>query len=248
VLVNYESVRALLRESRGPELEIRQIPYASELAFRGTTPRAPVPDEVARLEPAGAPLILSVSRHDPRKGVDVLLRALAGLADSGVPFRACLLGLGPIINANRSLLARLGLERQVLITGAVADVGPYLAHADVFVLPSLEEGSGSLSLLEALQSGLPIVASRCDGIPEDVRIPAGPGAPTPASTGEDAAVLVEPGNEQALQDALARVLSDASLRSRLGSRARSIFEQRFSAQGFAAALRDTYADLGVRVT
>jgi glycosyltransferase involved in cell wall biosynthesis len=127
----------------------------------------------------------------------------------------------------------------VSITGHVAQVAPYLRHADIFVLPSLEEGGGSLSLLEALQSGTAIAASRCDGIPEDVRLDAGGG-------GEDAALLVEPGDPSALQSALARALSDDALRSQLGARARSIHAQRFSAPALIDALGGIYSELGSR--
>jgi glycosyltransferase involved in cell wall biosynthesis len=248
VLVNYDAVRALLVESYGSGLTIRRIPYASELAFEETdpgAPGAPVPEAIARLEPAGAPLLVSVSRHDPRKGADVLIRALALLAGAGIPFRACMVGPGSLLAANRALLARLGLETQVSITGKVPDVRPYLQHADVFVLPSLEEGSGSLSLLEAMQHGLPIVASGCDGIPEDIRVSAPGDEEGSRSQGEAAALLVEPASEQALADALGALIADTALRSRLGSRARSIHEERFSAPGFVEALRDVYAELGV---
>jgi glycosyltransferase involved in cell wall biosynthesis len=246
VLVNYDAVRTLLVESYGPGLPIRRLPYASELAFAETGPAAPVPQPIARLQPSHAPVLLCVSRHDPRKGTDVFIRALARLADAGIPFRACLVGAGPLLGADRALLATLGLEAQVSITGMVSDVQPYLEHADVFVLPSLEEGSGSVSLLEALQHGLPIVASACDGIPEDIRVSAaGDGAGTDSS-GDVAALLVEPASEQALADALATVCADPALRSRLASRARSIHDQRFSAPGFVDALRGVYAELGVR--
>lgn len=246
VLLNYESVRTLLLGSCGPDLAVRRIPYASELAFDDLMPAPPVPAPIARLKPEDAPLILSVSRHDPRKGVDVLLRALARLAEADIPFRACLVGPGATLGVDRELSAQLGLQDQVAIPGRVLDVGTYYRHADVFVLPSLEEGSGSLSLLEALQSGLPIVATRCDGIPEDVHLGGeGTGVDAGTSSQAAAAVLVEPANEQALTDALGRVLADSSLRSRLGSQARAIYEQRFSAEVFVDALRDTYAELGV---
>ena len=55
--------------------------------------------------------------------------------------------------------------------GFVPETASYLARADVYVLPSLQEGSGSIALIEALQASLPAVASDVDGIPED----AGPG-------------------------------------------------------------------------
>src|SRR5207253_2323071 len=93
VLVNYESVRMLLRAS-GCATEIRRLPYASAAAFTSNTdaPRQPLPDSIACLHPADAPLVVAVSRHDPRKGLDVLLNALGRLAGRGIPFRAALVG------------------------------------------------------------------------------------------------------------------------------------------------------------
>jgi glycosyltransferase involved in cell wall biosynthesis len=108
----------------------------------------------------------------------------------------------------------------------------YLRQADVFVLPSLQEGSGSISLLEALQMGTAVIASDCDGIPEDV-------------VGERDALLVPPRDAGALQAALARLLADGPLRARLGQRGRQIYEQRFSARTLVSALTATYAELGL---
>jgi glycosyltransferase involved in cell wall biosynthesis len=233
VFVNYHAIGRLLRESFGPDIPIRHLPYAPETAF--LYPDActlPVPDTIARLRASGAPLIVAVSRHDPRKGLAVLLRALALLAAEGSPFRACLVGRGKLIEFHRSLAAQLGLEDLVTIEGFVPESYAYLRHADVFVLPSLEEGSGSVSLLEAMQAETGIVATRIDGIPEDV-------------TDGESGLLVPAGDESALAGALSRLLGDAPLRQRLAARAHEVFLERFSAARLVDALRDEYARLGI---
>jgi glycosyltransferase involved in cell wall biosynthesis len=231
VLVNYESVRQLLATSYGLGETIRKIPYSSDAAFRETDVPPALPAALALRGPASTPLVVAMSRHDPRKGVDVLLRALGQLRAAGVPFRVCLIGTGPLLAAHRRLAERLGLGGAV-IEGFVPDAYPYVHHADVFALPSLEEGSGSLALLEALQAGVSVVASAVDGVPEDV------------ADGENA-LLVPPGDVAALRDGLAAVLTDLALRRRLGAAARRTFERRFSADVFTAALAGAYADLGV---
>jgi glycosyltransferase involved in cell wall biosynthesis len=233
LLVNYQSVRGLVRAQCGPAVEIRRVPYAAPAAFdvaRTGVPR-PVPEAVAALHSADAPLIVSVSRHDPRKGLDVLLRALAGLAAARLPFRACIVGSGALLTDHRQLLQALNLDRTVAITGHVPDAFDYLRQADIFVLPSLQEGSGSVSLLEALQAGLAVVASDCDGIPEDV-------------ARDRDALLVPPGDSLALKDALARLLTDEPLRARLAARARQVYEERFTANTFVAGLTEVYRELG----
>jgi glycosyltransferase involved in cell wall biosynthesis len=241
VLLNYESVRRLVAARYGEEVRCQKLPYTCEAAFlrpageggggdrRGGGGEPP---EIAALGPGGAPLLLTVARHETRKGIDVLLHALARLRSAGVPFRACLVGGGPLLAAHRRLAARLGLEGAVAIPGVVRETLPYLARADVFVLPSREEQSGSLALLEALRQGVAVVASGVDGVPEDV------------SDGDDA-LLVPPGDPRALAAALGRALGDAELRRRLGRRARQAFAARFSPEVVAAALRELYASLGV---
>jgi len=231
VLCNYESVRQLVRELCGPSVAPRIVPYAAPAAFGLPNGSAPLPAPLAALEPAGAPLIVSVSRHDPRTGVDQLLHALASLSTASVPFRACLVGEGPLLPAHRRLRDDLALERSVAIPGFVPDVFEYLRLADIFVLPSLEEGGGSVSLQEALQAGVAVVASDCDGIPEDL-------------VHERDGLLVPPGDSPALSGALAALLADEPLRRRLSSRAREVYQERFSAAGFQVALAEVYRELG----
>ncbi|MGE0129564.1 MAG: glycosyltransferase family 4 protein [Blastocatellales bacterium] len=232
-LVNYESVRRMLVEKYGSDLKIRKLAYAAESAFlqRPLDESLQTPEPLAALRPSGAPLIVSVSRHDPRKGVDVLLRALAELRDRGAQFRACILSGGQFLAAHRRLAERLGLGETTVLTGWVDDPTLYLRFADIFALPSLQEGSGSVSLLEAMQAGAAIVASKVDGICEDV------------ADGESA-LLVEPGDVGSLSRALERLINDAALRSRLAGRARETFVERFSAKTFTRELGALYAELG----
>ncbi len=234
VLVNYRSVRDIVAAAYGEELPFRRIPYASALAFTRPAdgPLPPLPPAVARLAPRDAPLLLTTSRHDPRKGLDLLLGVLRELADEGVAFRACMVGPGQLLEPDRRLVRQLHLEDRVSVPGRVDDVVAYLRHADLLVLPSLEEGSGSVSLLEAMQFGVAAVASACDGIPEDV------------ADGEQA-LLVAPGDAVALRTAVRRLLGDASLRARLGAAARERHAERFAPAPFVRALAEVYAELGV---
>ncbi|MFO0989614.1 MAG: glycosyltransferase [Alphaproteobacteria bacterium] len=232
VLLNYDAVHRLYLKDYGLGTKVRKLPYAAEAAFlrRNDDPLPPEPPAIAALAPRRAPLIVAVSRHDPRKGLDVLLRALAELRARGVPFRACLTSGGMLLNEHRRSATLLGIADAVAFTDWVADPYPYLRHADIFVLPSLQEASGSLSLLEALQAGAAVVASGIDGIPEDV-------------ADGDSALLVPPGDPAALSRALDRVLTDGVLRERLRRRARETFVEKFSAAAFTDALRSTYTDL-----
>jgi glycosyltransferase involved in cell wall biosynthesis len=130
------------------------------------------------------------------------------------------------------LAAELGLAGRVAIPGKVDDVSRYLASADVFVLPSLAEASGSVSILEALRAGTAVIASACDGMPEDL------------VDGTDA-LLVPPGDVHALAVALRRLLTDPEMRARLAAGGRKAHEERFSAARFVAGLRAVYRELGI---
>jgi glycosyltransferase involved in cell wall biosynthesis len=232
VLVNYDSVREIILRQFGDGISFGKMTYASEAAFlKSEGSPAGIPEAIARLEPADSPLLVAVSRHDPRKGLTILIRAMAHLRKDGIEFRACLIGGGILLERHRSLVRRLGLSHCVAVPGRVPDVYPYLEQADVFVLPSLEEGSGSVSLLEAMQAGAAPVVTQVDGLPEDV-------------IDGQSALLVEPNNVAALAAALRRFLTDSNLRRRVAAEAHKLYLERFSAEAFALDVRRIYTALG----
>lgn len=232
IVVNYESVRRDLERAYGPALAIRHLTYSPPTAIDDPPEPRGTPEPLEGFGDTTAPLIVSVSRHDGRKGVDVLIDALTLLREHGVAFRACLVGPGLLLQTHRREIRARGLEDCVLLPGRVPDVMPYLLEADVYVLPSLQEGSGSVSLLEALQAGAAIIASGIDGIPEDVRH-------------EHDALLVPPGDPAALEAAFVRLLGDPQLRARLRTQARRTFEARFALSVLGRELASLYTELGL---
>lgn len=224
VLVNYRSVQRLIERRHGVESGI--VPYTVEPELLEPGVCAPP----ARARAPGPTRIVCVARHDPRKGIDVLLRALLGLRQAGVSFSAKLIGGGPRLAEHRRFADTLGLGGGVDILGVVPRVEPFLDEADIFVLPSREEQSGSLALIEAMRAGLPCVASGCDGIPEDVRH-------------LDDAWIVAPGDPRALAGALGALIADSALRERLGAGARRQFERRFPAGAMVTALDRVYGEV-----
>jgi glycosyltransferase involved in cell wall biosynthesis len=229
---NYDNVRALVEAEFGPGIRFGKMTYASEQAFLGDgADEASPPALLTELQPSDAPLIASVSRHDARKGLDVLLSALAQLRSRGIRFRACLVGGGELLEWHRRLADKLGLSGCTILPGLVPSAFAYLRQADIFVLPSLEEGSGSVSLLEAMQAGVAPVISAVDGLPEDV-------------TDGESAIFVRPGDPGDLADALARCLTDPALRAKVACGARERYRTRFSADSYVADVRRLYTSLG----
>ena len=223
ILVNYHSVQRLINDRYGANLKCDVIPYTVENEFQRTKPTL---SKVSRVRTV-LPVIVCVATHNPRKGVDVLLNALRVAKDFGCLFSAHLVGGGPLLEAHRRLLRRLDLSDCVAIHGAVPSIDDYLNKADIFVLPSREEQSGSLALLEAMRTGIACVASACDGIPEDV------------SHMRDAWLTV-PGDAGSLAQGIVSLVNDRPLRGRLAHAGRTTFERCFSGAAFAKVLDDVY--------
>lgn len=162
------------------------------------------------------PTILCVGAHEERKGLSYLWQALSLLQKGGMDFLVDTVGVGPETKRLKSLARVLGLERRIRFLGYVNPLGEELPNiyrdADVLVHPSLEEGFGMV-LIEAMASGVPVVASNSGAIPEAVG---------------DAGLLVPPRNPEALADAIRRVLTDSALSKSLSRRGQARVETLYS--------------------
>lgn len=185
-------------------------------------------DEVRRELGLGADdfVIILVARMDPIKDHATALRAVARVAARRDDARLVLVGEGPTAGAVAGEAARLGLGPHVLQLGLRTDVARLLGGADVSLLTSLSEGI-PLSLIEAMASGLPVVATRVGGIPEVVQ---------EGLTG----LLAPSGDDAGLADALLRLAADPDLRGRLGGQGRARAEAVFSEARMHAAYREAY--------
>ena len=110
------------------------------------------------------PVLVAAGRLTRQKGFDVLLRAFA-LARARRPMRLIVLGKGPEQGRLQGLARQLGIDADVELSGHVCNPLPYFRRGALFVLPSRWEGLSNV-LLEALASGIPVVATRCTGSAE----------------------------------------------------------------------------------
>ena len=212
IITHYRSTETILRK----EFSIRpskfyRTPYAIDLAG------------MPKRHAAGTPLLLTICRQDYRKGIPYLLEAYAILNRRHIPFRAVIVGGGHELVKNKLLAHELKLT-SITFTGFVEDIKPYMNSAYCFVLPSLEEGSGSIAVLEAMAAGLPIIATNIDGIPEDIE-------------NGISGILVPPGNPYALADAIEKIVTTPRLARRLGCSAYDQYMNKYHSEKVTKALR-----------
>jgi len=166
----------------------------------------------------------------PIKNHAILLQAAEILISRGMPVRVLLVGSGPeLAKLKESVAASPRLSGRVVFAGADSDVPALLNAMDVFVLPSLSEGMSN-TLLEAMASSLPVVATRVGGNPELVEE-------------ERSGWLFEPGDVMALAAILERIGRDSNLREGLGQAARRRAVQHFSLEGMVGSYRNLYVEL-----
>lgn len=191
LVVNSEAVAAAWRESAPwfPAGRIHVVPNG--VAEVSGDPAA------LRVElrlPASLRLVSTVAALERRKGLDLVLRALAGLADD---VHLVVAGEGPEAEPLRALAASLGVEGRVHWLGARRDVPDVLAGSAAFVLPSRQDSTPN-ALLEAMSLGVPVVTTAGNGAEEAL------GA---ARGRERAGWIVPPEDADALAAALGEALA-----------------------------------------
>jgi colanic acid/amylovoran biosynthesis glycosyltransferase len=178
--------------------------------------RAPLEGRPAR--------ILTVGRLAPQKGQAVLIEAVALLRRSGREVELTIVGDGPKRAGLEERARELGVADRVRFAGAVGqdEIRRHYAAADVFCLSSFAEGV-PVVLMEAMATGLPVVAPRIMGIGELVEDGVG-------------GLLVRPARPDRLAAALERLLADPGLRARLGAGGRRRVEEEFEIDEVAREL------------
>jgi glycosyltransferase involved in cell wall biosynthesis len=211
-------------QDRGIAAEnIRSIPNGVPVGERARLPYV-----------AGETLQLgTVALFRPRKGIEVLLQAMAELRGSGIP--TTLRAVGPFETPEyeqqvHDLVQRLGLQPCVHWTGFRSDMTAEFRRMHVFVLPSLFGEGMPMVVLEAMAAGLPVVSTRVEGIPQVVR------------DGRDG-LLVEPGNPNRLAEALALIAGGVMDTEAMGDSAWQRQRSEFSDLSMAARVAAVYQEV-----
>ena len=181
---------------------------AAPEVFRPERDGTRIASVLARYGVGSRPYVLSLGALEPRKNLARLVRAFFALIEGRRWPDLLLVLVGPTGWKAEPLFASLderpGLRDRVILTGYVpdGDLSALYSGARAFVFPSLYEGFG-LPALEAMQCGVPVIASRTSSLPEVVG---------------DGALTVDPGDQDAIAQAMLDVLSDAGLAQALGRR------------------------------
>lgn len=170
----------------------------------------------------------TIGRLSPEKGQANLLEALALVAPSFPELRLLVIGDGGLRRVLEEKAGSLGLAGRVMFAGYRKDASRYLGYLKGFVLSSFTEGL-PMVLLEAMQAGVPIVASAVGGIPQLLE-------------GGEAGVLVPEGQPQSLAQGMRSLLEDPQLAARLASRAREAVK-RHGASEMARRYRAVYREV-----
>jgi glycosyltransferase involved in cell wall biosynthesis len=187
-----------------PRAKIRVVPNGVDTERFRPGPAGPV---LQQLGVGDGPTIGHVARLVPVKNQDLLLHAFAEVRRRVPNAQLVIVGDGPERERLLQLIDELGLRGAAHLPGEHRDVASLLRAFSVFALPSKAEGT-SMSVLEAMASGVPVVASAVGG--------------TPALLDDgQCGVLIPPNDRSALADALVALLGDPDRRSRLAAAARA---------------------------
>jgi glycosyltransferase involved in cell wall biosynthesis len=157
---------------------------------------------------SGRQVVLFVGRLIPRKGLTFLVEAARDVNEEKGDTAFVIVGNGPLKRQLAKRLEEVNLSRNFFFFGDVKDtmLPDFYNCADVFAFPSIQEGQG-IALLEAAASAKPVVAFKVGGVEEAV-------------LNGESGLLVERGNHRKLGEAILKLLSNQSLREKMGARGR----------------------------
>ena len=172
--------------------------------------------------------LVMVGRFEEQKDQKLLLRALSDL-ESQREWRMTFVGDGPSLREHQALARELDLDGMVTFAGYNANVSECLAKADLFVLATNWEGFPR-SILEAMRSGLPVIASQVGGCHESV---------IDGVTG----VIVPQGDRMKLRDALGDLIDNPAKRQAMGRAGRELYLREFTFEAMYEKYRRLYDEL-----
>jgi glycosyltransferase involved in cell wall biosynthesis len=167
-----------------------------------------------------------IGRISEEKGLRYLMEAGSKLIHSGVPLKIMIVGDGPQKIEMEKFAQQAGLQNKVIFAGFQKDIETWLPSMDVFVLPSLTEGT-PMALLESMACGIPVIATRVGGVPKVIE------------SGING-ILVDPADPVKLYKELKIVLNNHSLRKRMAQKAIDTIKKKHSINDWCRKIEGQY--------
>jgi glycosyltransferase involved in cell wall biosynthesis len=226
IVVNCEYVRRHLIDDEGVPPALIKVCYNGLDLAR--FPDQPVPARPEVLQGARR-VVGTLCRLRPEKDLTTLLSAFAGLEPARNNLRLAFVGSGTEREVLERQAADLRITEQCVFEPATANIGPWLRHMDVFVMPSRDEAFSN-SIMEAMACGCAVVASNVGGNPELV-------------THEQTGLLFRAGDVGGLRNALTRLIGDDAQRATLARNGQTFVRDNLSRRRAADRLADIYDDV-----
>ena len=167
-----------------------------------------------------------VGRLSDEKGVRYLIEAGMLLMETGIPHKILIIGDGPKRKELEDMVKMKGLEDNIIFTGFQTNIEEWMPALDIFVLPSLTEGT-PMALLEAMSFGIPVVATRVGGVPKVIE------------NGING-ILVNSSDSKALAENLKILFHNPSLRKRIAKEAVDVVEKKHNINDWCREIETQY--------
>lgn len=228
--------RVAIKEEIVPEDKIKFIPNgiapvdflpreeARRLIWQEIDPNEEISPE-AREE---KPLLGTIGNLYKNKGFNHLINAAKMLVDYGLDIKLVIVGEGGERNELEDWISQLRLEKNVFLLGSIESASRRLKALDIYVCSSVKEGL-SYTIIEAMQAGLPIVATNIGGNPDLI-------------THNQEGLLIEPGSAENLATGIIKILNNDQ-KKKLGAKAREKALKNYSLERMANDTKQVYQDL-----
>jgi glycosyltransferase involved in cell wall biosynthesis len=233
LLVRYtDAITAISRATKQALTEYEYIPQNRiEVVYNGIQPLSPDTKGTEKLRSElgidrSTQILGTISRLDPIKNHRLLFNAYSELVKTHPDTVLVIVGDGPIRHELESQVTELGISQRVIFTGFQPEPANYLKMFDIFLLPSLSEGT-AITLLEAMSLSKPSIVTNVGGNPEIIRQ-------------MENGLVVPTDQVDSLVEACRQLLDDESKQHDMGQAAKALFDQEFTVKQMTEKYQSIY--------
>lgn len=172
-----------------------------------------------------------VGRLSVEKGIKNIIITCKIMANEGYPIRVIIVGDGPIRKELEEMTIKMNIKNLIKFVGFQKDVMPWFCAMDIFVLPSLTEGT-PISLLEAMNLGLPSIATEVGGVPNVIE------------SGVDG-ILINGSQVDLIKNAILNLVNNEKIRTNMGKKAKEKIARKYNIKKWVSKIENEYLELTV---